>query len=212
MLAPWQRLDAINTLLYPALHHLMRTGTVSKTVWTRLDEALRPLIKRSLYLPQSAANDYLYGSGRAGACGIRCATETRCLSGRLCIQAADLAKPRGRPTGSGRPNGNCEGEAAARVRPARRGAVSVGPQGGRVPSTRDATAERVDGGEEGIGTTQRVLEAGTGGSKHHSREPNNSPRGRSKVMRSLRFQLAQQKDVRLHALRASPPTQVDPTS
>ncbi|EEC13228.1 reverse transcriptase, putative [Ixodes scapularis] len=31
MLAPWQRLDAIKTFLYPALHHLMRTGTVGKT-------------------------------------------------------------------------------------------------------------------------------------------------------------------------------------
>ncbi|XP_064462368.1 uncharacterized protein LOC135372839 [Ornithodoros turicata] len=75
MLAPWQRLDAIRTFLYPALNFAMRTGCIAKTQWEKLDAQLRPLIKRTLYLPKNASNEYIYGSARKGACGVPIAAE-----------------------------------------------------------------------------------------------------------------------------------------
>ncbi|XP_064462295.1 uncharacterized protein LOC135372751 [Ornithodoros turicata] len=75
MLAPWQRINALKTFLYPALNFHMRCGNIGKTEWARLDKALRPMIKRSLYLPSSASGNYLHGSRQAGACGIPIAAE-----------------------------------------------------------------------------------------------------------------------------------------
>ncbi|KAL1444955.1 hypothetical protein MTO96_045292, partial [Rhipicephalus appendiculatus] len=67
MLAPWQRLDAVRTFVYPALNFAMRCGVLRKTDWKRLDDAVRPLVKRTLYLPSNAANGCAHGSTRAGA-------------------------------------------------------------------------------------------------------------------------------------------------
>ncbi|XP_049527461.1 uncharacterized protein LOC125947135 [Dermacentor silvarum] len=75
MLAPWQRLDAVKTFVFPALNFSMRCGSLGKAEWSRLDTTLRPLIKKTLYLPANAANDYLYGSSAAGAIGIPVAAE-----------------------------------------------------------------------------------------------------------------------------------------
>ncbi|XP_037508774.1 uncharacterized protein LOC119385401 [Rhipicephalus sanguineus] len=75
MLAPWQRLDAIKTFLYPALNFAMRVGLASKGEWHRLDEELRPLIKKTLYVPARASNEYVYGSPRAGTADIPLAAE-----------------------------------------------------------------------------------------------------------------------------------------
>ncbi|XP_050033060.2 uncharacterized protein [Dermacentor andersoni] len=75
MLAPWQRLDAIKTFLYPALNFAMRVGLASKGEWQRLDEELRPLIKKTLYVPARASNEYLYGSSQAGSAGTPLAAE-----------------------------------------------------------------------------------------------------------------------------------------
>ncbi|XP_070385009.1 uncharacterized protein [Dermacentor albipictus] len=75
MLALWQRLDAGKTFVFPALNFAMRCGSLGKAEWSRLDTTLRPLIKRILYLPANAANEYLYGSSAAGAIGITVAGE-----------------------------------------------------------------------------------------------------------------------------------------
>nr|XP_054921325.1 uncharacterized protein LOC129382025 [Dermacentor andersoni] len=75
MLAPWQRLDAVKTFVFPAFNFAMRCGSLGKAEWSRLDTTLRPLIMRTLYLPANAANDYLYGSSAAGAIGIPVAAE-----------------------------------------------------------------------------------------------------------------------------------------
>ncbi|XP_049267175.1 uncharacterized protein LOC119375286 [Rhipicephalus sanguineus] len=75
MLAPWQRLDAIRTFVYPALNFAMRCGVYSKTDWRRLDEAVRPLVKRTLYLPVNASTHYIYGSAAGGAAAIPVAAE-----------------------------------------------------------------------------------------------------------------------------------------
>lgn len=75
MLAPWQRLDAVKTFLFPALNFAMRMGAYGKDEWKKIDEALRPLLKKTLYLPVNATNDYLYGSSKGGAAGIPNAAE-----------------------------------------------------------------------------------------------------------------------------------------
>ncbi|CAN7946347.1 unnamed protein product [Ixodes pacificus] len=65
----------------------------------------------------------------------------------------------------------------------------------RMPAT--AAAKRLDRREEGVVATQLSLGAGTGGSKHRSREPSNHP---PRAIKGDAFlQLAQLKDARLHA-------------
>ncbi|KAL1415261.1 hypothetical protein MTO96_029531 [Rhipicephalus appendiculatus] len=75
MLAPWQRLDAVKTFVFPALNFAMRCGMLTKTDWRRLDDAMRPLVKRTLYLPENATNHYVYGSAAAGTAAIPVAAE-----------------------------------------------------------------------------------------------------------------------------------------
>jgi len=51
MLAPWQRMDALKTFLYPSIIHLNRLGAFPKSDWARVDKIMRPEIKKT-YLPQ----------------------------------------------------------------------------------------------------------------------------------------------------------------
>ncbi|XP_060848457.1 uncharacterized protein LOC132927897 [Rhopalosiphum padi] len=74
-LAPWQRLDALKTFFYPSTVHLQRMGTFPKSDWARVDRILRPEIKATLYLPQEASGEYIYGSTKRGCCGIRILAE-----------------------------------------------------------------------------------------------------------------------------------------
>ncbi|XP_037501497.1 uncharacterized protein LOC119375389 [Rhipicephalus sanguineus] len=53
----------------------MRCGVLTKTDWLRLDDAIRPLVKRTLYLPGNASNHYIYGNAGGGAAGIPVAAE-----------------------------------------------------------------------------------------------------------------------------------------
>ncbi|XP_064465443.1 uncharacterized protein LOC135376960 [Ornithodoros turicata] len=75
LLAPWQRLDAVKTFLYSGLNFAMRMRCINKTEWKRLDDAMRPLINRTLHVPESASTDYIHGSSQGGACGIPDAAE-----------------------------------------------------------------------------------------------------------------------------------------
>ncbi|XP_075723822.1 uncharacterized protein T26G10.4-like [Rhipicephalus microplus] len=58
LLAPWQRIDALKTFVFPALHFSMR-----------------PIVKRTLYLPVNASTNYVYGSASGGAIAIPVAAE-----------------------------------------------------------------------------------------------------------------------------------------
>lgn len=69
-MAPWQKLDALKTFIYPSFQFSMRMNMFTKTDWTFLDHSLRPLIKRELKLPQYATTDYLYGDMKDGLFGI----------------------------------------------------------------------------------------------------------------------------------------------
>ncbi|XP_064462361.1 uncharacterized protein LOC135372832 [Ornithodoros turicata] len=79
-LAPWQRLDALRTFIYPALNFAMSCGTLGKTEWRNFDDLLKPMIKQTLYLPQPATTLYLYRSRKGGGCGIPIAAEMSNLS------------------------------------------------------------------------------------------------------------------------------------
>ncbi|GLV46536.1 hypothetical protein CBL_20861 [Carabus blaptoides fortunei] len=48
----------------------MRTGCFQKQEWEELDRIFRAELKRTLYVPQEAANEYIYGPRKAGLCGI----------------------------------------------------------------------------------------------------------------------------------------------
>lgn len=75
LLAPWQRIDALKTFVFPALNFSMRCGALTKTDWHRLDLAIRPMVKRTLYLPVNASTNYVYGSASGGAVAIPVAAE-----------------------------------------------------------------------------------------------------------------------------------------
>ncbi|CAL8068543.1 unnamed protein product [Orchesella dallaii] len=74
-LSPWQKLDAMKTFFYSSLVFPMRTAQFGKTEWRKVDEALRPHIKRILYLPKGASNEYIYGGTKGGACNMPIAAE-----------------------------------------------------------------------------------------------------------------------------------------
>lgn len=74
-LAPWQRIDAIKTFLFPATQFALRTATLTKGEWARLDDYLRPLIKRTINVPTRASNEYLYGARKKGCLGIPVTSE-----------------------------------------------------------------------------------------------------------------------------------------
>ncbi|KAG8175565.1 hypothetical protein JTE90_018858 [Oedothorax gibbosus] len=69
-LAPWQRLDALKTFFFPAFVFQMRTEQLSKGDMKVVDDFIRPLIKDTLYVDESAANEYIYGSSKMGLLGI----------------------------------------------------------------------------------------------------------------------------------------------
>ncbi|KAL1439512.1 hypothetical protein MTO96_010152 [Rhipicephalus appendiculatus] len=57
----------------PQLRHAV--GLARKGEWYRLDDELRPLIKKTLYVPAQASNEYVYGSAHAGTAGITLGAE-----------------------------------------------------------------------------------------------------------------------------------------
>ncbi|XP_054720791.1 uncharacterized protein LOC129230416 [Uloborus diversus] len=69
-LAPWQRIDALKSFFYPSLLYNIRTAQRKKTQWRRVDDALRPLIKSTLYLPREANKGSLHGDTKKGLFGI----------------------------------------------------------------------------------------------------------------------------------------------
>ncbi|GIY24075.1 retrovirus-related Pol polyprotein from type-2 retrotransposable element R2DM [Caerostris darwini] len=74
-LAPWQRIDALKAFFFPSTQFAMRTAQFKKTDWERIDTMLRKEIKNTLSVPESAANEYLYGHRKHGCMGIPIAAE-----------------------------------------------------------------------------------------------------------------------------------------
>ncbi|GIY44231.1 reverse transcriptase domain-containing protein [Caerostris darwini] len=74
-LAPWQRIDALKSFLYPAFQFPMRTGQFKKTDWEKVGKMLRKEIKATLNLPDGASNEYLFGHRKQGCIGLPIAAE-----------------------------------------------------------------------------------------------------------------------------------------
>ncbi|GIY12443.1 retrovirus-related Pol polyprotein from type-1 retrotransposable element R2 [Caerostris extrusa] len=68
-LAPWQRIDALKSFLYPAFQFPVRTGQFKKTDCEKVDKMPGKEMKATLNLPQKASNDYLYGHRQQGCIG-----------------------------------------------------------------------------------------------------------------------------------------------
>ncbi|GBN77615.1 Retrovirus-related Pol polyprotein from type-2 retrotransposable element R2DM [Araneus ventricosus] len=75
LLSPWQKLDALKCFLFPALQFVMRTGQFKKEDWSLLDDAIRHAVKEVLFLPEHAANDYIYGHTKSGCVGLPISAE-----------------------------------------------------------------------------------------------------------------------------------------
>lgn len=74
-LTPWQSIDYLKTFFFPSLQFLMRTDQIAKTDWSKIDNSLKSLLKRTLGIPPNAANEYLYGSRDYGLLGIPLAAD-----------------------------------------------------------------------------------------------------------------------------------------
>lgn len=60
LLAPWQKLDAVNTYVLSRLAFHLKAGAVPKKPLTQLDNKLKQLGKKWLHLPQRASAEVLY--------------------------------------------------------------------------------------------------------------------------------------------------------
>ncbi|GBM24914.1 Retrovirus-related Pol polyprotein from type-2 retrotransposable element R2DM, partial [Araneus ventricosus] len=74
-LSPWQKMDAMKSFIFPATQFSMRTGQFKKEDWTLLDESIRHAVKEILFLPERAANEYIYGHTKAGCVGLPISAE-----------------------------------------------------------------------------------------------------------------------------------------
>ncbi|XP_067128213.1 uncharacterized protein T26G10.4-like [Centruroides vittatus] len=59
-LAPWQKLDAVNTFILPKLTFHLTLGTTAKKKMDSIDRTLKKFAKRWLNLPQRASSEVLY--------------------------------------------------------------------------------------------------------------------------------------------------------
>ncbi|KAH8027731.1 hypothetical protein HPB51_007545 [Rhipicephalus microplus] len=75
LLARWQRIDALKTFVFSALKFSMRCGVLTKSDWHRFNLAIRPIVKRTPYLPVNASTNYIHGSASGGAIVIPVAAE-----------------------------------------------------------------------------------------------------------------------------------------
>jgi hypothetical protein len=66
LLAPWQKFDAINTLVLPCISFHLRNGLVQQKSLDDFDKRLKAAGKRWLNLPQRAGAEPLYLSYRMG--------------------------------------------------------------------------------------------------------------------------------------------------
>jgi hypothetical protein len=66
LLAPWQKLDAINTFILPGVSFHLRNGVVQKDPLNAIDRDIKRIAKKCLYLPQRASTEPLYLSYQRG--------------------------------------------------------------------------------------------------------------------------------------------------
>ncbi|XP_074834024.1 uncharacterized protein T26G10.4-like [Carettochelys insculpta] len=70
LLAPWQKIDALNTFLIPRINFTLRGSAVTKVPLNKADKTIRHLVQKWMYLPTRAATDIIYISNRQGGANI----------------------------------------------------------------------------------------------------------------------------------------------
>ncbi|XP_023235892.1 uncharacterized protein LOC111635231 [Centruroides sculpturatus] len=69
-LAPWQKVDALNTFILPRLSFCLATGTTPKKTLDKIDRTLKRHVKKWLGLPQRASAEILHLSYKQGGTNI----------------------------------------------------------------------------------------------------------------------------------------------
>ncbi|KAG6923125.1 hypothetical protein G0U57_021510, partial [Chelydra serpentina] len=70
LLAPWQKINALNTFLIPRISFVLRGSAVAKVPLNKADKIIRQLVKKWLFLPQRASNELVYITHRQGGANV----------------------------------------------------------------------------------------------------------------------------------------------
>ncbi|CAM4642046.1 unnamed protein product [Lepidochelys olivacea] len=70
LLAPWQKINALNTFLIPHISFVLRGSAVAKVPLNKADKITRQLVKKWLFLPQRANNELVYTAHRHGGLNV----------------------------------------------------------------------------------------------------------------------------------------------
>ncbi|EEZ99158.1 Uncharacterized protein T26G10.4-like Protein [Tribolium castaneum] len=70
LLAPWQKIDAVNTFVSPKLGFLLRGTTIQKKKTNRLDSRIKAYAKKWLFLPERASPELVYLPCSKGGAGL----------------------------------------------------------------------------------------------------------------------------------------------
>ncbi|CAM4506227.1 unnamed protein product [Lepidochelys kempii] len=70
LLAPWQKINALNTFLIPHISFVLRGSAVAKVPLNKADKTVLQLVKKQLFLPQRSSNELVYIAHRHGSANI----------------------------------------------------------------------------------------------------------------------------------------------
>ncbi|CAM4593352.1 unnamed protein product [Caretta caretta] len=70
LLAPWQKIKALNTFLIPRISFARRGSTVAKVPLNKAGKIVWQLVKKWLFLPQRASNNLVYIAHRHGGANV----------------------------------------------------------------------------------------------------------------------------------------------
>ncbi|CAM5100326.1 unnamed protein product [Natator depressus] len=70
LLAPWQKINALNAFLIPRISFVLRGSAVAKVPLNKADKIIRQLVKKWLFLPQRASSELVYITHRHGGANV----------------------------------------------------------------------------------------------------------------------------------------------
>nr|XP_048701877.1 sialin isoform X4 [Caretta caretta] len=70
LLAPWQKINALNTFLIPCISFILRGSIVAKVPLNKAAKIVQQLVKKWLFLPQRASNELVYIAHRHGGANV----------------------------------------------------------------------------------------------------------------------------------------------
>ncbi|XP_065454585.1 uncharacterized protein T26G10.4-like [Chrysemys picta bellii] len=70
LLAPWQKINALNTFLIPRISFTLRGSAMAKVPLNKADKIIRNLVKKWLFLPQRASNELVYIARMGDLCDV----------------------------------------------------------------------------------------------------------------------------------------------